>query len=139
MTLVRVLPAINATLNAVSGVLLATGFWAIRRQRQGLHRACMQSAVAVSALFLACYTARVVLTGTHRYPGSGFGRAGYLVILFSHMSLAMLAVPLVLTTLFLARRSRFQVHRRVARWTFPVWLYVSVTGVVVYVLLYHPL
>lgn len=137
LRLVEWLPAINAVLNATSGVLVGAGVWAIRARRRALHRLFMQSAVLVSCAFLACYLTRVALTGTHRYPGTGWARASYLAILVSHTSLAMITVPLVLLTLARAWRSRFDDHKRIARWTFPVWLYVSVTGVLVYLMLYR--
>jgi putative membrane protein len=137
MSVAEVLPAINATLNGSSGVLLLVGWNAIKKKQVKLHRFCMQAAVVTSAIFLVCYLTRVYLTGTHRFPGDGWLKNTYLTILFSHMVLAVLTVPLVLRTLFLARRSRFIEHRKIARVTFPVWMYVSVTGVVVYVMLYH--
>jgi putative membrane protein len=131
------LPSVNATLNATSAVLLVLGFRAIRAGRRETHRALMLGAVASSVLFLVSYVTRIALTGTHRFPGEGALRAVYLAVLVSHTLLAALAGPLVLRTLFLALRERFPDHRRIARWTLPVWLYVSVTGVVVYVMLYH--
>lgn len=137
MTLADLLPSLNAALNATSAVLLVLGFRAIRAGRRERHRALMLAAVASSVLFLASYLTRIALTGTHRFPGEGALRAAYLAILASHTLLAALAGPLVLRTLFLALRERFPDHRRIARWTLPVWLYVSVTGVVVYVMLYH--
>lgn len=137
MTLADLLPSLNATLNATSAVLLVLGFRAIRAGRRERHRALMLAAVASSVLFLASYLTRIALTGTHRFPGEGALRAAYLAILASHTLLAALAGPLVLRTLFLALKERFPDHRRIARWTLPVWLYVSVTGVVVYVMLYH--
>jgi putative membrane protein len=137
VTLADVLPSLNAALNATSAVLLVLGFRAIRAGRRETHRALMLGAVASSVLFLASYVTRIVLTGTHRFPGEGALRAAYLAVLGSHTLLAALAGPLVLRTLFLAFRERFPDHRRIARWTLPVWLYVSVTGVVVYVMLYH--
>lgn len=137
MTLGELLPSVNATLNGASAVLLVAGFVAIRRGRPELHRALMLSACASSILFLASYLTRMALTGTHRFPGTGALRTAYLAILLSHTVLAALAAPLVLRTLFLAFRARFPAHRRVARATLPIWLYVSVTGVAVYVLLYH--
>ena len=97
----------------------------------------MLAACAASTLFLVSYLTRVALTGTHRFPAGGALRAAYLAILGSHTLLAALVLPLVLRALFLALRDRFPAHRRIARATLPVWLYVSVTGVVVYVLLYH--
>jgi putative membrane protein len=137
VTLGEALPAVNATLNGSSAVLLLLGWNAVKKKNVALHRFSMQAAFVTSTIFLACYLTRVYLTGTHRFPGEGWLKTLYLVILFSHMVLAVLTVPLVLRTLFLARRSRFVEHRKIARVTFPVWMYVSVTGVVVYVMLYH--
>jgi putative membrane protein len=137
MTLAEVLPHANALLNATSTVALCAGFIAIRGKRIAVHRACMLTAVATSAVFLVGYLTRFALTGTHRFPDVGTVKHIYLAILFSHMVLAIAVVPIVLRLLFLARRSRFAEHRKLARWGFPVWLYVSVTGVVVYAMLYH--
>ena len=136
-SLAGALPTVNAALNALAFVLAALGFVAIRRGARERHRRLMLAACATSALFLASYLTRVVLTGTHRFPGEGALRAAYLSILGSHTLLAAVALPLVLRTLFLALRARFPDHRRIARATLPIWLYVSVTGVVVYILLYH--
>ncbi len=137
MTVADALPTVNATLNAASATLVVLGFRAIRRGLRERHRALMLAAVACSALFLVSYLARMALTGTHRFPGDGPLRIAYLAVLASHTVLAALAAPLVLRTLFLALKDRFPDHRRIARATLPVWLYVSVTGVVVYVMLYH--
>jgi putative membrane protein len=137
MTLGEVLPSVNAALNATSAVLLVLGFRAIRAGDRDRHRALMLGALASSILFLAGYVTRIALTGTHAFPGSGAFRALYLAILASHTVLAAAAGPLILRTLFLAVKARFPDHRRIARATFPVWLYVSVTGVAVYVMLYH--
>lgn len=137
MTLAEALPTVNAVLNGTSAVLLVAGFVAIRRGARERHRALMLAACACSVLFLAGYFTRIALTGTHRFPGDGALRAAYLAVLLSHTVLAAAAGPLVLRTLFLAFRARFPDHRRIARATLPVWLYVSVTGVVVYVMLYH--
>jgi putative membrane protein len=137
VTLGEALPAVNAALNATSAVLLALGFRAIRAGDRRRHRALMLAAVATSTIFLASYVTRVALTGTHRFPGGGALRAAYLAVLGSHTVLAAAAAPLVVGTLLLALRARYPSHRRVARWTLPVWLYVSVTGVLVYVMLYH--
>jgi len=137
VVLAAVLPTVNAALNAASAVLLLLGFAAIRRGRRDVHRAFMLAACTSSVLFLAGYLTRVALTGTHRFPGGGFLRAAYLAVLASHTLLAVLVLPLVLRTLFLSLRARFPEHRRIARWTFPIWMYVSVTGVAVYVMLYH--
>lgn len=137
MSLGETLPAVNAALNATSAVLLALGFRAIRAGDRRRHRALMLAAVGTSTLFLASYLTRVALTGTHRFPGEGALKAAYLVVLGSHTVLAALAAPLVIGTLVFALRARFPSHRRIARVTLPVWLYVSVTGVLVYVMLYH--
>ncbi len=130
-------PAINAMLNGTSAVFLIAGFAAIRRRRIELHRTCMVAAVTTSSVFLASYLVRFATTGAHRYAGEGWDKGLYLVILFSHMVLAVVAVPLVLRALLLAHRKRFVQHRRVARWLWPIWIYVSLTGVAVYLMLYH--
>lgn len=137
MTWNEVHPALNAALNATSLVFLIAGYAAFRRGDVPLHRTCMIAAVSASAVFLASYLARYALTGTHRYPGDGWDKGLYLAVLLSHMVLAALVVPLVLRALHLAYRKRFEQHRRVTRWLWPIWMYVSVTGVVVYVMLYH--
>jgi uncharacterized membrane protein YozB (DUF420 family) len=137
ISITEALPTINACLNATSAVLLFVGFLAIKKKQIARHRMAMQGAFVTSAIFLVCYLTRFYLTGAHHFPGSGWLKTLYLSILFSHMVLAVLTVPLVLRTLFLARASRFAQHRKIARVTFPVWMYVSVTGVVVYVMLYH--
>jgi putative membrane protein len=136
MTLGEILPPVNAALNATSAALLSLGWLAIRTGRRQRHRALMLAALGTSALFLAGYLTRVALTGTHRFPGTGLVRTAYLAVLGSHTVLAAVVLPLVLRTLWLALRGRFDAHRGVARWTLPVWLYVSATGVVVYVMLY---
>ncbi len=136
MTLGEILPPVNAALNATSAALLSLGWLAIRAGRRQRHRALMLAALGTSALFLASYLTRVALTGTHRFPGTGLLRTAYLAVLGSHTVLAAVVLPLVLRTLWLALRGRFDAHRGVARWTLPVWLYVSATGVVVYVMLY---
>jgi putative membrane protein len=136
VTLGQVLPSVNAALNAAGAVLLLFGWRAIRAGRRELHRRLMLCACGASALFLVGYLTRVALTGTHRFPGGGALRASYLAILGSHTLLAAATLPLVLRTLQLSLGGRFAEHRRVARVTFPVWLYVSVTGVAVYVMLY---
>jgi putative membrane protein len=133
----ELLPAVNAALNATAAVLLVAGWRAIRGGRRELHRGLMIAACATSALFLVSYLTRVALTGTHRFPGDGALRTVYLAVLASHTVLAALVVPLALRTLWLPLRGRFADHRRIARITLPVWIYVSVTGVAVYVMLYH--
>jgi uncharacterized membrane protein YozB (DUF420 family) len=130
-------PALNAMLNGTSAVFLIVGYTAIRRRQIEFHRRCMVAAVTTSAIFLASYLARFATTGTHRYAGDGWDKGLYLVILFSHMVLAAVIVPLVARALLLARRKQFVQHRGVARWLWPMWIYVSLTGVAVYVMLYH--
>lgn len=131
------LPTLNAVLNAASATLVVLGFRAIRRGERERHRALMLAAVGCSVVFLASYLTRMALTGTHRFPDVGAVKTLYLAVLASHTVLAALAAPLVLRTLFLGLRARFPDHRRIARWTLPIWLYVSVTGVVVYFMLYQ--
>jgi putative membrane protein len=131
------LAALNAALNGTAAVLLVSGRFAIAHKHTRTHRALMLSAFVVSAVFLCSYLTRVALTGTHVDPHHGWVHAAYIAILGSHMLLAMCVVPLVVTALVFAFRKRFARHRAVARWTFPIWLYVSVTGVVVYVMLYR--
>lgn len=137
MTLADALPTVNALLNAASAFLLFLGWRAIRRGERVVHRRLMLAACGSSVLFLVTYFTRIALTGTHRFPGSGALRAFYLVVLGSHTVLAAVTLPLVLRTLFLSFRERFPEHRRIARYTLPIWMYVSVTGVLVYVLLYR--
>jgi putative membrane protein len=132
-----IFPALNATLNGASAVLITTGRALIRRKKVQLHRACMISAVATSTLFLASYLYYHAHVGSVRFPGQGWVRPVYFTLLISHTLLAATVVPLVLLTLAAALRGRFQQHRRIARWTYPIWLYVSVTGVVVYIMLYR--
>ena len=136
MTL-AVLPTVNAVLNAPAAVALVAGFVAIRQGRVAVHRACMLTAVALSVLFLASYLTYHAQMGSRPYAGGGWLRAVYFAILLTHTVLAAVIVPLVGTTLYRALRAQFTRHRRLARVTFPIWLYVSVTGVVVYWMLYH--
>jgi len=131
------LAVLNATLNATSAVALFTGFVLIRRRNVHAHKRAMVTALFASALFLVFYLIRVGLTGTHDFAGEGAARVVYLSVLFSHMVLAVVVVPLVLRLLYLIRKKRFHDHARLARWVFPVWAYVSVTGLLVYLLLYQ--
>jgi len=124
-------------LNAASGVLLALAYRAIRRREVDRHHRLMLSAVWTSAAFLVSYLVYHAQVGSVRFPGHGAVRTVYLTILFTHTVLAALIVPMVLRTLYLAQKGRFAEHRRAARWTFPFWMYVSVTGVVIYVMLYR--
>jgi putative membrane protein len=134
---VDALAPLNALLNATAGTLLFLGWRAIKRGDRERHRRLMISAVSVSALFLVSYLTRVALTGTHRFPGEGALRWLYLAILVSHTILAVAVAPMALRSLALGVSGRIESHRKLARITFPIWLYVSVTGVVVYVLLYQ--
>lgn len=134
---VTVLPTVNAVLNASAAVAMILGFVAIRRRRVTVHRACMLTAVGLSVLFLCSYLVYHAQVGSRPYGGSGWLRTAYFAILLTHTVLAAAIVPMVGTTLYRALRSQFARHARVARVTFPLWLYVSVTGVVVYWMLYH--
>ena len=132
-----VLARVNATLNFVSFVLLVTGLVYIKRRDLHRHRRAMTAALWSSSIFLVFYLTRVAITGTHRFAGTGTAKLAYLVILFSHIVLAASLVFLVPRLIWLLRRHRFSDHAKLARWTYPIWLYVSVTGIVVYVLLYQ--
>jgi uncharacterized membrane protein YozB (DUF420 family) len=131
------LPALNASLNALSAVLLLLGYACIRRRRIAAHRAFMLAAVTSSTLFLVSYLVYHFQVGSVRFRGEGTIRTVYLAILASHTVLAVVVVPLVLTALYRAWKGRFEDHRRIARVTLPIWAYVSVTGVVVYWMLYR--
>lgn len=132
------LPAVNATLNAVSGLLLVIGYILIRARRIELHRKVMIAAFGTSTLFLICYVVYHVQVGSVPFPRQGFVRPLYFTILITHVTLAAAVPPLAIVTLLRGLMGRYDAHRRIARWTFPIWLYVSVTGVLVYVLLYQP-
>ncbi|HET8734184.1 MAG TPA: DUF420 domain-containing protein [Anaeromyxobacteraceae bacterium] len=136
MNLGEVLPPVNATLNGTSAVLLVLAWRAIRAGDRRRHQVLVLSALGVSALFLVGYLTRVALTGTHRFPGAGALRTAYLLLLGSHTVLAAAIVPLIGMALWNAWKGRFDAHRRIARFAMPAWLYVSVTGVLVYVMLY---
>jgi putative membrane protein len=131
------LAPINAALNLTSSICLLMGWAFIKRKKTRHHRRAMLGAVTASGLFLVFYLLRYSLTGTHRFAGEGLAMLVYLSILFSHMILAAIIVPLILRLLYLAWKSQFESHARLARWAYPIWLYVSVTGLLVYVLLYH--
>jgi putative membrane protein len=133
----ELLAPLNALLNATSATLMVLGFRAIRAGDRARHQRLMVAAVSVSAAFLVSYLTRVALTGTHAFPVAGPLKVAYLAILLSHTVLAAQAAPMILRALFLGWKGRFADHRAIARWTFPIWLYVSVTGVVVYLLLYQ--
>jgi len=141
--LYTVFPAVNATLNGASAVLLLTGRRLIAQRKIRQHRAVMISAVVTSSLFLVCYLTYHALLQIYahgaitRFQGTGISRPIYFSILLSHTTLAVITVPLVLITLNRGLKERFDKHRAIARWTFPIWLYVSVTGVVIYFMLYQ--
>jgi putative membrane protein len=135
---VHSLPAINATLNAISTVLLVSGYVLIRGRHIDMHRRCMIGACVTSTLFLACYLIYHYQVGSVRFTRQGFVRPLYYTILITHVTLAASVLPLAIVTLLRGLRGRFARHRAIARWTLPIWLYVSVTGVLVYVLLYQP-
>ena len=131
------LPALNAFLNSVSALLLAAGYYFIRHQQTDRHRACMISAFVVSCLFLASYLFYHYQVGSVPFTKQGWIRPVYFTILITHVVLAASIVPMTLVTLYRALRGRFGAHRRIARWTWPIWMYVSVSGVCVYVMLYR--
>ncbi len=137
MTLVEVLPTLNAVLNGTSALMLGAGFFFIRRRNVRAHRACMLAACGLSGLFLISYLTYHYLAGSTPFPGQGWSRPIYFSVLVSHIVLAATMVPLVLTTLYRALKKRYVVHRRLARRTLPLWLYVSVTGVLIYLMLYQ--
>lgn len=134
---VRSLPSLNALLNATSAVLLVTGYVLIRRGRREAHRKVMLGAFCVSVLFLISYLVYHAQVGSVRFQGQGLVRTIYFSILLTHTVLAAAVAPLALVTLVRAWKGRFDRHRRLARLTLPLWLYVSVTGVVIYLMLYH--
>src|SRR4026208_1586983 len=132
------LPAVNATLNALSGILLIMGYVSIRTRRIKWHWLCMIAAFVTSSLFLVCYVVYHAQVGSVRFTRQGFVRPLYYIVLVTHVTLAATVPPLSSVPLSRGLKARFPEHVRIARWTLPVWLYVSVTGVLVYVLLYQP-
>lgn len=130
------LPTLNAALNTLSAVFLCAGYFYIRNKNRDAHRRCMVAALACSTLFLISYLTYHFQVGSVGFKGQGWIRPVYFSILITHTVLAAATVPLALVTLIRALRERFDAHRRIARWTFPIWLYVSVTGVVIYLMLY---
>jgi uncharacterized membrane protein YozB (DUF420 family) len=137
------LPVVNAFLNGLSAVFLSWGYYFIRRRNQKAHSRCMISAFVTSTLFLVCYITYHSYVAYHLHRGPtvfknpAWFRPIYIGILLTHTVLAVVIVPMVLVTLSRALRARFELHRRIARWTWPLWMYVSVTGVVIYLLLYQ--
>ena len=132
-----IFPALNASLNGASGILLVVGHSFIQRGKVAAHRACMLAAFLCSTVFLACYLYYHFHAGVIRFHGQGWIRPVYFTLLLSHTILAVVVVPMVLVTLARALRSDFARHRAIARWTYPIWLYVSVTGVMVYFFVYQ--
>lgn len=130
-------PALNAALNGTAAVLLLAGYTFIRRRQVTAHRICMVAAFLTSTAFLISYLMYHARVGSVPFQGQGWIRPVYFFILFTHIVLAAAIVPLALVTLSRALREQFDRHKRIARWTLPLWLYVSVTGVVIYFLLYH--
>jgi uncharacterized membrane protein YozB (DUF420 family) len=134
---VSLLPHLNALLNATSTVFLVTGYILIRRGHATLHKRCMVAALTCSALFLMSYVIYHANAGSRPFPGLGFVRVAYFAILITHVVLAAAILPLALMTATRGLRSQFDRHVRIARWTLPLWLYVSVTGVIIYLMLYQ--
>jgi putative membrane protein len=137
VTVEQLHPALNAVLNLTSFVFLVLGRVAIARGDEALHKRRMLTAFAASTVFLVSYLIRFATTGAHKYPGAGWDKTIYLVILFSHMVLAFVLVPLLLGALRHALRARFAAHKRLVKFAWPIWFYVAVTGVLVYLMLYH--
>ena len=132
------LPAVNASLNALATILLTIGYIFIKQQRRDAHRNCMVAAFLTSAVFLACYlTYHFSVTAVTKFQGQGIVRPIYFFILITHIILAVVIVPLVLMTMSRALKQRWEHHKKIARWTWPLWMYVSVTGVIVYLMLYQ--
>jgi uncharacterized membrane protein YozB (DUF420 family) len=131
------LPALNATLNAISFVLLVIGFYFIRRRQWRIHRAFMIAALVTSALFLTSYVIYHAQVGSVPFKGTGWIRTVYFAVLIPHVILAAAIVPPILVTVSRGLSARYDQHRRIARWTLPLWLYVSITGVIVYLMLYR--
>lgn len=131
------LPAVNASLNGIAACLLVAGLVAIKQRKIAAHKACMVSAFLVSAAFLACYLTYHFNHPTTLFPGTGLWKIIYLLVLVPHIILAIIMLPMIFRTFWLAHRENWPSHRAVARWTLPIWLYVSITGVVVYWMLYR--
>jgi len=131
------LATVNAGLNATAAILIGTGFYFIKHKNIQAHKVCMIAATAVSAVFLTSYLIYHYNVGSVRFTKQGWIRNVYFPLLITHTTLAAAVLPMVLRTLFLATKKRFASHMRIARWTFPVWMYVSVTGVIVYLMLYR--
>ena len=137
MTLEQLHPAINAALNLTSFIFLVAGRIAIARGDDALHKRRMLTAFTASGVFLVSYLIRFATTGAHKYPGHGWDKSLYLIILFSHMVLAVVLVPMLLVALRRALRGQFDAHKRLVKFAWPTWFYVSISGVLVYLMLYH--
>ena len=143
MEYLHIFPHLNATLNALSGLFIICGFYFIQKKKIEQHRKCMLTAVTLSALFLISYlTHHSIRTylfglGPTRFTGEGIVRPIYFTVLTTHTILAAVIAPLILVTLWRALKGKFEIHKKLARWVFPIWLYVSITGVVVYLMLYQ--
>jgi len=132
------LPAVNASLNALATVFLTLGFIFIKQQKKDAHRNCMIAAFITSTVFLACYlTYHFSVTAVTKFQGQGIVRPIYFIILITHIILAVVIVPMILMTMSRALKARWEHHKKIARWTWPLWMYVSVTGVIVYLMLYQ--
>lgn len=131
------LPIVNATLNTTSAILVGTGFYFIKKKNVRAHKFCMVAALVVSGIFLTSYLIYHYNVGSVRFTGQGWIRNVYFPLLLTHTVLAVVILPLVLRTAYLGLSNRFSRHVRIARWTFPIWMYVSVTGVIVYLMLYQ--
>ena len=131
------LPAINATLNGLSAVMLAAGFYFIKKGNRRAHQKCMIGAFSTSVVFLICYLTYHYTAGHTSFKNPDWFRPIYLTLLFTHVVLAVAIVPLILKSIYHAAKGDFEKHKKVAKWTWPLWMYVSVTGVVIYLLLYQ--
>lgn len=134
---VQDLPSVNATLNTIAGTLLLFGYIAIKQGKRELHKKLMVSALGVSAAFLACYLVYHYHVPSKKFPDLGWIKTVYFLILFPHIILAAVMVPMILKTFWHAYREEWEKHKKIAKITFPIWMYVSVTGVIVYFMLYH--
>lgn len=143
MEFLKIFPHLNATLNALAGVFLIIGFYFIRTKQIPKHRICMLTACSLSAFFLVCYvTHHAIRTyyfglGPTKFTGEGIVRPVYFTILTTHTFLAAIIAPFIIVTLWRALKGKFELHKKLARWVFPIWLYVSITGVIVYLMLYQ--
>ena len=137
MTVATVLPHVNAVLNTISTILIVIGFAFIRSGNREMHRKFMIAAIIVSAVFLACYLTYHFTAPIFKFPGTGWTIPVYYTLLITHVILAVAVTPMIAVTAWRSLHGRFESHRKIARWTLPIWLYVTVTGVVIYVILYH--